>query len=70
MVRDVVCTSGDRYVEDVIQLMKQHRIKRVPVCDDGGKLLGIVTRSDLVRIFFDRYRATPEDSQTADRSPE
>lgn len=66
MVRDVVCTSGDRHVDDVIQVMKQHRVKRVPVCDGAGKVRGIVTRSDLVRIFFDRYQTHPKDSQTAD----
>lgn len=56
MVRQVVCAKPDQHVEDVIQLMKQHCVKRVLVCDDQRKVLGVVTRSDLVRIFFDRYR--------------
>lgn len=55
MVRDLVCTSPDRYVDDVIRLMKQHRVKRVLVCSGDRRLVGVVTRSDLVRIFFDRY---------------
>ena len=57
MVRDVVCTSPDQFVDDVIQVMKQHRVKRVLVCGDDRLVQGVVTRSDLVRIFFDRYRA-------------
>ena len=55
MVRDVVCTSPDHYVDDVVQLMKQHRVKRVLVCNGDRHVVGMVTRSDLVRIFFDRY---------------
>ncbi len=31
---------------DALKLMAQHRIRRLPVCDNG-KLLGIVTRGDL-----------------------
>ena len=55
MVKDVVCASPDHYVDDVIELMKQHRVKRVLVCNDERNVVGMVTRSDLVRIFFDRY---------------
>lgn len=43
-------------VYEVIELMKRHRVKRVLVCDPGRHVLGMVTRSDLLRIFFDRYR--------------
>lgn len=56
MVRDVVCASPEQSVDDVLALMKQHRVKRVVVCDGQRQVLGVVTRSDLVRIFFDRYR--------------
>ena len=55
MVRDVVCASPDHYVDDVLRLMKQHRVKRVLVCDAERHVVGVVTRSDLVRIFYDRY---------------
>ena len=55
MVRDVVSASADHYVDDVIQLMKQHRVKRVVICNAERRAAGMVTRSDLVRIFFDRY---------------
>ena len=55
MVRDVVSASADHYVDDVIQLMKQHRVKRVVICNAERRATGMVTRSDLVRIFFDRY---------------
>lgn len=55
MVRDVVCASPDDYVDNVIELMKRHRVKRVLICNRERHVVGTVTRSDLVRIFFDRY---------------
>ena len=69
MVRDVVCTSPDQFVDDVIQLMKQHRVKRVLVCDAEKRVVGVVTRSDLVRIFFDRYRKEDSTNRMDDEVP-
>lgn len=56
MVKDVVCTTPDDDVLGVVELMKSHQIKRVLICDQTRRLLGIVTRSDLVRVFFDHYK--------------
>jgi CBS domain-containing protein len=38
----------DATVEDIVQMMERHHIKRVPVVR-GDKLVGIVTRSNLMR---------------------
>lgn len=54
MVTDVVTIAPESTVHDVIDVMKKNRIKRVIVCDSERHVLGMVTRSDLVRIFFDR----------------
>lgn len=54
MVTDVVTVDPESTVHDVIDVMKKNRIKRVIVCDSDRHVLGMVTRSDLVRIFFDR----------------
>ena len=32
-------------------MMIENGVKRLPVVDDGGRLIGIVTRADLVRAF-------------------
>lgn len=55
MVRDVICVGLEQDVHDVLESMKQHRVKRVLVCDDERHVTGVITRSDLMRIFFDRY---------------
>lgn len=56
MVRDVVCAAPNQCIDEVVELMKRHRVKRVVVCDDRRQVVGMLTRSDLMRIFFDRYR--------------
>ncbi len=65
MVREVVTITPDRHIQEVIELMKRHRVKRVVVCDDAQQVLGIVTRSDLVRLFFDRYTGSDSDTGVA-----
>lgn len=62
MVTDVVCAEPDQRVDDVLAQMKAHRVKRVVICDPERRVTGIVTRSDLVRIFFDRYKCADADS--------
>ncbi|MGH3738710.1 MAG: CBS domain-containing protein [Micromonosporaceae bacterium] len=39
-------------VIEAARLMEAHEIKRLPVVDDLGRLVGIVSRHDLVRIFL------------------
>ncbi len=48
MTSEVAVVSPTDELSDVVQLMEKRRIKRVPVIDNG-KLVGIVSRSDLVR---------------------
>lgn len=55
MVKNVVCVGLEQNLHDVIDVMKRNSVKRVVVCDKEHKVIGIVTRSNLVRIFFDRY---------------
>ncbi|MBI5462043.1 MAG: CBS domain-containing protein [Gammaproteobacteria bacterium] len=58
MVENVITVKPEQTLHDVIAIMKHNRIKRVVVCDDDGRVQGMVTRSDLVRVFFDRLRRT------------
>ncbi|MFF4825417.1 CBS domain-containing protein [Streptomyces sp. NPDC001312] len=36
--------------------MERHEVKRLPVVDGGGRLIGVISRSDLVRLFLRRDR--------------
>jgi len=48
MTRDIVSVASSTDVADLVQLMNKRRIKRVPVIE-GGSLVGIVSRANLVR---------------------
>ncbi|MYZ46303.1 CBS domain-containing protein [Propylenella binzhouense] len=48
MTRDVITVTEDMPVGDTAHLLETKRIKRVPVLRDG-KLVGIVSRADLLR---------------------
>jgi CBS domain-containing protein len=52
MKHDVVTVGEDTAVGDIVDLFAKHGIKRVPVLR-AGKLVGIVSRSDIVRAMAD-----------------
>lgn len=49
MTTNVLTTSPDAEPAEVARLMLQHQLGCVPVVDDKGELLGIVTEADFVR---------------------
>jgi len=46
-----VTVRENETLHDVIETMRKHRVKTVPVTDARGRVRGIVTRSDIVRAF-------------------
>ncbi len=39
-------------IEDVATIMTEKDVNRVPVVDDDGKLIGIITRQDIIKASF------------------
>ncbi len=48
MDRDPVTVSPETSVEDVVRLLRTHEVPGVPVVNEGGRCVGIVTEADLV----------------------
>jgi CBS domain-containing protein len=48
MERDVVTVSPDADIESLVRLMREHELPGVPVVNEGGRCVGIVTEADLV----------------------
>jgi CBS-domain-containing membrane protein len=48
MTRQVVSAEPDTPVADIATLLERHRIKRVPIVDNG-RLVGIVSRANLIQ---------------------
>ena len=51
MTRPAVTVPATETVTGAARLMDAARVKRMPVVDDGGRLIGIVSRRDLVRMY-------------------
>jgi CBS domain-containing protein len=49
MVANVISVTPDVLVQDVAYILLSNRISAVPVIDDDGRLLGIVSEGDLMR---------------------
>jgi len=56
MVTEIVTVSPEQTLHDVLEVMKKNKVKRVIVCNEQRHVRGIVTRSDIVRVFFDNIR--------------
>ncbi|MDR9435648.1 MAG: CBS domain-containing protein [Thiohalophilus sp.] len=52
MVTRVVSIQENQTLDDVIEQMKKHHIKRVIVTDDQEQVNGIITRSNLVQVLL------------------
>jgi acetoin utilization protein AcuB len=52
MSRDPVSVSENDTVEHAAQMMLENTISGLPVVDAGGKLVGIITQSDVFRAFM------------------
>jgi CBS domain-containing protein len=48
MQRDVVTASPDDDIESVLRLLRRHELPGIPVVNDGGRCIGIVTEADLI----------------------
>ena len=53
MTREPVSVAPEAPLDEIVELMERHRIKRVPVIE-GDKLVGIVSRADLLRALARR----------------
>lgn len=52
MTRRVVTTTPDTPVREAIERLMQAEVKRLPVVDEEGRVVGIVSRGDLLRPFL------------------
>ncbi len=55
MTPDPVVAMEDTPVEELAQLMLDEMVRRVPIVR-GGQVVGIVSASDIVRVYLDEVR--------------
>lgn len=49
MTKDPVCASPSTRIRELARLFEEHEISGAPVVDQEGKVIGIVTKTDLIR---------------------
>ncbi len=59
MTADVAVTAPEESVEHLMQLMTEHRVRHLPVCE-GERLVGIVSIGDLVKSRIDTLESERE----------
>lgn len=47
MNKDVITIKGETTIEEIVKIMKEKKIGKIPVVEEG-KVLGVVTREDLL----------------------
>jgi len=52
MTRDPISVDPDLTVEEAAQLFLEHKISGAPVVDKGGKIVGVITGSDVHRLLI------------------
>ncbi|MEU6809910.1 CBS domain-containing protein [Streptomyces sp. NPDC046831] len=61
MTSPAIVAEPDWNVIRAARTMEEHRIKRLPVVDGLGRLIGVISRSDLVQLWLRRDRAIQEE---------
>jgi len=51
MTREVCTIRKDTGIFDAIQEMKSSGVRRLPVVDAGGRLVGLITLDDIIRLL-------------------
>ena len=51
MTSPPITVTGNTTINEIVALFKSRNINRVPVVDSNGKVIGIVTRGDLLQAF-------------------
>jgi acetoin utilization protein AcuB len=57
MTRDVITVTAETPIQVAAQLMVDHKIGGLPVEEPGGRLVGVITETDIFRVFCSLFAA-------------
>ena len=52
-VQRVLCATADQTIGEIADVLAKKKFKKVPVIDEGGRLVGVVRRATITRYLFD-----------------
>src|SRR5918992_6405355 len=51
--RDIVTVDPQQKLDEALRLMAQHQVRRLPVVEEDGKLVGILAQADVAKVGRD-----------------
>jgi CBS domain-containing protein len=51
--KDVVSVDPQQTLQEAARLMGQHQLRRLPVCEEDGRLVGILAQADIATVGHD-----------------
>lgn len=60
MSANPACCRPEDSISDALDLMRRHGVRRAPVVDGGGVLVGIIALDDLLRLFSEHLQSLAE----------
>ena len=58
MSKPLITINPDTSLKDAIALMEQKDIRRLPVTDNEGQMVGIITAKDIFKAFMKTFKET------------
>jgi CBS domain-containing protein len=58
MTTEVICCGPDTDMEEISSIMKERRVRHLPVCDRDGDLLGMISIGDVNALHTTHQEAT------------
>ena len=52
--RDLITVDPEQTLDEALRLMAKHQVRRLPVCEEDGRLVGIVAQADIARAGDDQ----------------
>ncbi len=47
MARNVITCEADDDIQSALEAMAQHQVRRIPVVDDDGRIIGVIAQADI-----------------------
>lgn len=58
MTRDVICCAPTTDVDEISYIMKDKRVRHLPVCNQDGDLMGLISMGDVNAVHATHQEAT------------
>lgn len=68
MTKKVACCSKDDDIDGVLRTMSREPVRRMPECDDGSKVVGMISLADAARRDADRIEVAEALSEICEPS--